>query len=332
MDYQTIIGNLQKKIYHPIYFLTGEEPYYIDKISDYIAENVLNDAEKGFNQTIFYGKDTEVQTIVEASRRFPMMANQQVIIVKEAQELKKIEQLKAYVDHPLNSTILVLNYKYKKLDKRTGFSKSLSKVGVVFESKKLYENQIPRWIENYLAKTNHSIAPQATIMLSEYVGTSLGKVANELDKLVIALPENTKITPEQIEKNIGISKDYNVFELQNALGEKNVLKANKIINYFGANPSSNPIQRTISSLFMFYSKLFTYHFLKDKSERSVAAALGLHPFIAKSYVAAARKYNPKKLYEIIGVLREFDMKSKGFGNISASPAELQKELVYKLLH
>ena len=287
---------------------------------------------KGFNQTVFYGKDTEAQTISEASRRFPMMANQQVIIVKEAQEIKKIEQLKPYVDNPLNSTILVLNYKYKKLDKRTAFSKALEKKGVVFESKKLYENQIPKWIENHLAGLNYSIMPQASAMLAEFIGADLGKVANELDKLIIALPESTKISPEHIEKNIGISKDYNIFELQNALGEKNVLKANKIIKYFGANPNSNPLQRTISSLFMFYSKLFMYHFLKDKSERSVAASLGLHPFIAKSYVAAARNYNPKKLYEIIGILREFDMKSKGFGNNSSSPADLQKELVYKLLH
>ncbi len=332
MDYKTIISNLKKKIYHPIYFLWGEEPYYIDKISDYIAENVLTDAEKGFNQTIFYGKDTEVYTIIEASRRFPMMANQQVIIVKEAQDVKKIEELKAYTANPLNSTILVLNYKYKKLDKRTAFAKSLDKNGVIFESKKVYENKIPGWIETYLHDSQYDITPQAAVMLAEYIGADLSKVANELNKLVIALPKNTKITPEHIEKNIGISKEYNVFELQNALGERNILKANKIINYFGANPSSNPIQRTISSLYMFFAKLFMYHFLPDKSERSVAASLGLHPFIAKSYVAAARKYNPKKLYQIVGILRDYDMKSKGFGNSSTTASDLQKELIYKILH
>ncbi|NQU87152.1 MAG: DNA polymerase III subunit delta [Mariniphaga sp.] len=332
MDYKKILEDLENKIYHPIYFLSGEEPYYIDLISDYIAENVLTEAEKGFNQTVFYGKDTEIQTIIESSRRFPMMANQQVIIVKEAQSLKKIEDLKTYVENPLKSTILVINYKYKKLDKRTGFAKALQKNGILYESARFYENKIPGWIEQYLAESKYSIAPQAAIMLSEYLGANLSKVANELKKLIIALPEKTKITPEHIEKNIGISKDYNVFELQNALGERNVLKANQIINYFGSNPASNPIQRTTSSLYMYFSKLFMYHFLKDKSENSVAGSLGLHPFIAKSYISAAKRYKPHKLFDIVGILREYDMKSKGFGNVSVSGGDLQKEMIYKILH
>ncbi|NOY95974.1 MAG: DNA polymerase III subunit delta [Chlorobi bacterium] len=332
MEYKQIMDNLKKKIYHPVYFLWGDEPYYIDKISDFIAKNVLTDAEKGFNQAVYYGKDTEVQTISEASRRFPMMANQQVIIVKEAQLLKNIEKLKHYVENPLNSTILVINYKYKKLDKRTSFAKALNKHSVVFESKKIYENKIPAWIEEFLSESKYSITPQAAVMLAEYLGAELSKVANELKKLTIALPENTRITPEHIEKNIGISKDYNIFELQNALGERNVLKANQIINYFGTNPGNNPIQRTISSLYMFFAKLFMYHFLPDKSERSVAASLGLHPFIAKSYIRAAKKYHPRRLYNIIGILRDYDMRSKGYGNVSTPPADLQKEMVYKILH
>lgn len=332
MDYKKIIENLENKIYHPIYFLSGEEPYYIDLISDYIASNVLTEAEKGFNQTVFYGKDTEVRTLIEACRRFPMMANQQVIIVKEAQSLKKIEGLKTYVENPLNSTILVLNYKYKKLDKRTGFAKALQKNGVLFESPRFYENKIPAWIEQYLAGPGYSITPQAAVMLAEFLGASLSKISNELKKLIIALPEKTKITPEHIEKNIGISKEYNIFELQNALGARDVLKANRIINYFGENPKTNPIQRTITSLHMFFSKLFMYHFLKDKSENSVAASLGLHPFIAKGYIAAAKRYKPPKIFQIIGTLREYDMKSKGYGNVSASAGDLQREMIFKILH
>ncbi|MBN1820184.1 MAG: DNA polymerase III subunit delta [Prolixibacteraceae bacterium] len=332
MDYTKILEDLENKIYHPIYFLSGEEPYYIDLISDYIEDNVLTDAEKGFNQLVYYGKDTEVNTIIEASRRFPMMANQQVIIVKEAQSLKNIEDLKIYVEKPLRSTILVINYKYKKLDKRIGFVKTIQKNGIFFDSPRIYENKIPDWIEQYLADFKYTITPQAAIMLSEYLGANLSKVANELKKLIIALPEKTKITPEHIERNIGISKEYNVFELQNALGEKNVLKANRIINYFGANPSANPIQRTTASLHMYFSKLFIYHFLKDKSENSVAASLGLHPFFAKSYITAAKRYTPHKLFDIVGILREYDMKSKGYGNSSASEGELQKEMIYKILH
>lgn len=332
MDYYEIIDNLKKKIYHPVYFLYGEEPYYIDKISDYISENILPKEEKGFNQIIFYGKDSEARIIAETCMRYPMVSNQQVVIVKEAQELKDLEILASYIENPLNSTILVINYKYKKLDKRTVFFKSLKKNCILFESKKVYENKIPGWIEDYLSNTGHSITPQASVMISEYIGADLSKLTNELNKLVIAIPSGTKITPDMIEKNIGISKEYNIYELQNALGEKNVLKANKIINYFNSNSSKNPIQRTISSLHLFFSKLFLYHFLKDKTERSVAASLGLHPFIAKSYVSAAKRYSPKKLYQIVGILREYDMKSKGFGNLSTSMEDLQKELIYKIMH
>jgi len=332
MEYNQIMADLRKKVYSPIYFLSGEEPYYIDLISDYIAKNVLTDAEKGFNQTIFYGKDTEIQTIIETSRRFPMMAAFQVVIVKEAQSLKKIEDLKVYAQNPLKSTILVLNYKYKKLDGRTELSKLLAKNGVVFDSKKIYENKIPAWIEGYLSETGFSITPQASAMLSEFLGADLGKVANELNKLTIALPEKTKITPEHIEKNIGISKEYNILELQNALGTKNIFKANQIIQYFGSNPGNNPIQRTIVSLFYYFLKLMNYHELSDKSEGSVAAALGVNPYFVKSYIAAAKKYNMQKLVEIVGILRDYDMKSKGFGNPSASDADLQKEMIYKILH
>ena len=333
MDAKVILENLKKKIYHPIYLFQGDEPYYIDKLSEYIEKNVLSDAEKGFNQSIFYGKDSETQTIAESALRFPMMADKQVIIVKEAQNLKKIENLSYYAEKPLASTILVLNYKYKTLDARTKLVKAIKKNGVLFTSKKIYEYKIPAWIDNFLANRGYKISPQAAQILTAYLGNDLAKIANELNKLIIALKDKKQITPEHIEKNIGFSKDYNVFELQNALGEKNVLKANQIINYFGANEKLNPIQKTIANLYFYFSKLFTYHFLKNKSEQNVAAELRVNPYFAKSYIAAAKRYSPTKLYEIMGILREYDLKSKGMGVSGlVGTAELQKEMIYKILH
>ena len=332
MNYQDILSNLKNKIYHPIYFLMGEESYFIDQISDNIAKNVLTDVEKDFNQHILYGKDTDADSIITHARRFPMMANHQVIIVREAQNIKKIEDLEPYVKNPLKSTILVINYKYKTLDKRKTFTKLIGKAGVLFESKKIYDNQLPAWISSYLTSFNYSIAPQASAMLSEYLGTDLSKVTNELDKLIISLPEQTKITPEHIEKNIGISKDYNIFELQNALGERNVLKTNQITNHFAANPNSNPFPRTISSLYYFFMKILTYHFLEDKSQNAVASSLQVNPFFVRSYVSAAKQYPIKKVVDIMSILREYDMKSKGLGNVSSSAGDLQKEMIYKILH
>lgn len=333
MDFEIILQNLKKNIIHPVYLFQGEEPYFIDVLSDYIEKNLLSEAEKGFNQTVFYGKDSNAVTIAESCLRFPMMASRQVIIVKEAQSLAKIEVMASYAEKPLASTVLVLNYKYKNLDSRTRLAKAIKKNGVVFTSDKIKDYKLPEWIDGYLKNQNYTITPQAAQILTAYLGNDLGKVANELNKLVIAVKNSNKITPEDIEKNIGFSKEFNLFELQNALGEKDALKANQIIQYFGANPTQNPIQRTIVSLFGFYSKLFTIHFLPDKSERNVAAQLGMHPYFAKNMIAASRKYSPTKLYEIIGILREYDVKSKGFEvSTMVDSADLQKEMIYKILH
>lgn len=332
MTFEEIIGNLKKKIYHPIYFLMGEESYYIDLISDYITDNVLTDAEKGFNQTILYGKDTDTHTIMANARRFPMMANQQVLVVREAQNIKAIEELEPYFKNPLNSTILVINYKYKTIDRRKSFCKLIDQKGILFESKKIYDNQLPNWISSYLKDKGYNIAPQAAAMLSEFLGANLSKIANELDKLIISLPVGSQISPEIIEKNIGISKDFNVFELQNALGEKNVLKANRIINYFESNPGPNGNPMIFTILFTFFSKILTYHFLEDKSQNNVASVLQVNPFFIKNYTMAAKNYNIKKLVEIISLLREYDMKSKGSGNVSASQGDLLKEFTYRILH
>ncbi len=333
VTYEEIISDLKKRIFKPVYFLAGEEPYYIDLITDYIEEHVLEEAEKSFNQAIYYGEDTTVTSIIETARRFPMMSTHQVVIVKEAQSLKKIEDLIIYVDKPLLSTILVINYKYKVLDKRTKFFKALDSQGLYFESAKLRDYQVPAWIEKYLMTKGIKTDPSASAMLTEFLGTDLHKIVNELDKLIITMPEGKPvITAPLIEKNIGISKDYNNFELQKAVGEKNILKAGMIVNHFANNPRDNPITLSIASLFSYFTKLLTYHYLTDKSKNNVAAALKVNPYFVKDYEVSASKYNVTKTIQVISLLRTYDMKSKGFGDVSSEPGDLLKELVFKILY
>ena len=332
LTFDQIMADLKNKIYKPIYFLMGDESFYIDQITDYISNNVLVEAEKAFNQTVVYGRDVEVKDIDNLARRYPMMSSHQVIIVKEAQTVKKIEDLVYYAGNPLKSTILVINYKYKKLAKNKKLYKEINKTGLIFESKKLYDNQIPAWISKYLNNKLYTIEPVASALLNDYLGTDLSKIVNELDKLIISLPANSKINTKHIEENIGISKDYNNFELQNALAKKDILKANRIINHFGKNQKDNPIILTISSLYSYFRKILIYHFLKDKSNRNVAATLQVNPYFVKDYQTAARRYNPKKVVDIIAYLREYDLKSKGVGSNNVKPEELLKELVFKILH
>jgi DNA polymerase-3 subunit delta len=324
---------LKKKHYRPVYFLMGEEPYFIDAVADYIAENALPEQEKAFNQVVMYGKDTSVYAVLDAAKRFPMMSQHQVVIVKEAQNLKDIDKLQFYVEKPLKSTILVISHKYKPLDKRLKLYKILdkSKDVAVLESKKLRDYQVPDWITAYLTERGYTIVPAAASLLTEYLGAELGKVANELNKLIITLPVNEKkITLEHIETNVGISKDYNVFELQNALGGKDVLKANRIIEHFARNPGSNPMVMVIMSLYTYFVKILTYHYLPDKSQ--AAAALKVPPFVVRDYEAAARKYPAPKIIRIISILREYDLKSKGVGSSSASDGDLMREMIFKILH
>ena len=332
MTFDQILTDLKNRIYYPVYLLFGEEPYYIDELSDYIEANVLSETEKEFNQTIMYGKETDVPTIISYAKRFPMMANYQVVIVKEAQEVKNIENLLSYVENPLKSTLLVICHKYKKIDKRRAIVKRNEKNGVVFESPKLYENKIPDWIRNYLKTRDYSITPKASMLLSEYLGTDLTRIVNEIGKLTINIPADTEINDDHIEKNIGISKEFNIFELQKALGTKNVYKANQIAFYFASNEKDNPLVRTISVLGSFFVKVMAYHSLKDKSRNSVASALSIHPFFVSDYQQAAKYYSSQRLTKIISFLREYDLKSKGVGNVTTTHGELLKELIFKILH
>jgi DNA polymerase-3 subunit delta len=331
-DVKQIVSDIRTGKIGSIYFLMGEEPYYIDKISDFIQDNVLSEEEKGFNQMVLYGRDVTIEDIVGHAKRFPMMAEHQVIIVKEAQDLSRtIEKLVSYAKQPQTSTVLVFNYKYKTIDKRKSLYKELKKTGVVFESKKLYDNQVPDWIRRVLAGQNYTITPKAALILVEFLGTDLSKITNELNKLRIILPPGTQITPEHIEENIGISKDYNNFELRKALGEKNVVKAHKIINYFADNPKENSIIMTVALLFNFYSQLLHLHGLNDKSPRSVASALRINPYFVNEYLTAARNYPMKKVSQVVATLREFDVKSKGVGANALPQGDLLKELVVRIL-
>jgi DNA polymerase-3 subunit delta len=320
-------GNLK-----PIYFLMGEEPYYIDKISEYIENNVLDEAEKGFNQMVLYGRDISIDDIVSNAKRFPMMAERQVVIVKEAQELsRQIEKLATYATNPQPSTVLVVNYKYKKIDKRKALYKAVNKIGVVYESKKLYENQVADWIRRVLSPRGYTMTPKAAQMLVEFLGTDLSKINNELEKLQLIIPKGNQITPELIEENIGISKDYNNFELRKAVGDKNIVKANQIINYFADNPKDNPIVVTVALLYNFFSQLLQYHGLSDKSPRSVAAKLKINPYFVKEYVAAAHNYPMRNVSQAIATLRTFDLKSKGVNANAVPQGDLLKELLYRIM-
>lgn len=327
-----IIKDIKNKKIAPIYFLMGDEAFFIDQISKVIEDQVLSEDEKGFNQNILYGNDVDISAVVGMAKQFPMGAERQVIIVKEAQHLSRtIDQLESYAEQPQPSTVLVFNFKGRTLDKRKKLYKVLQKSGVVFEAKKLYENQIPDWIETTAKSMQLAIEPKAKFMLTEFLGSDLGRVYSELQKLKIVVPDG-QITAEIVEKNIGISKDYNNFELRNAIETKNSAKAFQIVKYFGQNPKDNPLVVTLSILFQTFSNIILYHTLADKSQSNVAKELGIHPFFVKDASTAAHNYPLKKATRIISMLRETDIKSKGIGATgNVSDGELLNELLVKIL-
>ncbi|HPD94750.1 MAG: DNA polymerase III subunit delta [Bacteroidales bacterium] len=336
-SFNQIIEELKNKIFKPIYFLIGDEAYYIDKISDFIAENVLNETDKAFNQTIVYGRDVSIADIINNSRRFPMTANNQVVIVKEAQNVKNLSELEIYLKAPQPTTLLVICYKEdsgkKAGSKITSMGSQIRQKGVYFESKRLYDYQIPDWIVLYLSQKNIKIDVHAATLLTEYLGNDLSKIANELEKLIITLPEgNPVITAQNVEKNIGISKEFNRFELTKALGEKDSLKAFRIADYFAHNPNSNPYVLTISAIHQYFLKIFKFHYLRDKGKDAVAKEFRVHPFFVNEYINAAKRYPPKKCFVILGLLREYDMRGKGVNNNSTDHGELLRELIFKILN
>ena len=326
-----IVNDIKKGEIKSVYFLMGEEAYYIDAISNFIESTILSEEEKGFNQMVLYGRDVSIDDIVSHAKRYPMMAERQVIIVKEAQDLSRtIEGLVAYVENPQPTTVLVFCYKYKTLDKRKKLSKTIAKNAVLFESKKLYENQVPDWIRRVLSGRGHTITPKAAQMLVEFLGNDLAKINNELQKLQLIMQPGEQITPQLIEENIGISKDFNNFELQKAIGEKNVKRAFAIMQYFHQNPKKNPLVMTVALLYGFFAKLLKYHSLSNKGD--AAKVLKVSPYFVKDYQVAARNYPMKKVSAIISSIRDIDMKSKGVGASNLSQADLLKELLIKIFN
>lgn len=330
---ESILSDLKNGAYSPVYFLMGEEPYYIDLISDYIQNKVLDEAQREFDQTVLYGKETDMRTVINAAKRYPMMAPRQVVIVKEAQLIKDWDDLVYYLQQPLMSTLLVFCYKYGTPDGRKKWFTRLKSTGVVFESPRVRDYEVGAWISRYAKSKGLGIEDKAVVMLAEYLGTDLSKIANELDKLLITKPAGAlRITPEIIEKNIGISKDYNVFELQAALINRDVLKANRIVRYFSENKKSNPLVMVLAQLFNFFSNLMLYHYLPDKSQMAVASELKVNPYFVKDYQKASQVFNAWKTMFIISYIRETDARAKGIDNVSADEGELLKELVFKILH
>ena len=332
MNYKELSLAIRNKNLEPVYFLMGEESYYIDKISNDFATKILNEDEKTLNQIILYGKETTIEKVLLEAKQFPFGSEKRVVIVKEAQNLKNIELLDKYLDNPQMTTILVLAYKSKSIDKRKKFGRELNNKCVVFTSNKLYDNEIPRWILEYTINKGFQIEDSATIILSEHLGSDLSKISNELNKMMLAINRSETITSKLIEYHIGISKDYNIFELQKALGERDVLKANRIINYFAANPKNHNIIPIISNLFYYFQKIMIYHFLKDKSIQSVSSKLKINPFFVKQYQRASDKYSKKQLFNIFKQLKEYDLKSKGINNKNTDTEGLIKELIFKISH
>jgi DNA polymerase-3 subunit delta len=335
---EQVLATLKSRKFAPVYFLQGEESYFIDLISDYIEKNALPEHEKGFNQIICYGKDTSVGNLLTQARRFPMMADKQVIIVKEAQEIADLGRedaqklLESYIERPLPSTILVFNHKHKTLDGRKSLARTLDKQAILVDSKKLYDNKIPEWIMSCLKEKGIGIHPAATQMLADSIGNDLSRLSNEIDKLLINCRDKKEITTDMVQQFVGISKEYNMFELQKALTQKDVLKANQIIMYFEANLKSNPVIVVIATLFTFFCKLLVSHESTDKSEAGLAKLLGVNPFFVKEYQQAMRSYPPAKVIRIIHYLRLADLQAKGVEAGQITEGQIMKELIYKILH
>ena len=335
LTYEEIRQNIKNKQFAPVYFFQGEEPYYIDELTKLLTEHVLDESERDFNQTVVYGSDTDVHAVITAAKRFPMMAERQLVVVKEAKSMKNIEELVHYVQNPQPSTVLVVNYKYAKLDGRKKLAGTIKEKGILFESKKIYENKVPGFIASYLQERKHTIDPKASQMMTDYLGTDLSKLSNELEKLCIAMQSTSqmRVTPELIEANIGISKDFNNYELQSAIAQRNALKANRIIRYFDQNPKDNPMVVTLTVLYGFFSNLMICHFENDKAKPNLMNQLGLRfDFQFADYQHAMSHYNAFKTMEIIALLRQFDAKSKGVDCPSTPSGQLLTELVYRIMH
>jgi DNA polymerase-3 subunit delta len=334
--YDSVMKELKEHHYKPVYYLMGEESYYIDKVSDWIAENVLQPEERDFNQTVLFASDVNASQIVDAAKRYPMMAQYQVLIVKEAQNLKNIEPLEKYLKQPMASTILVMCHKNGKIDgRKREYVKAIQQAGVLMESKKLYDRELPPFIEKYLSARGASIDPKSTQIIADSIGPDLSRLTSELDKLLLAMPEeDRRVTPQLVEDQIGVSKDYNAFELRDAIVNRNILKANRIIKYFDDNPKAGSLYALLPMVFNFFQNLMLAYYCPQKgSQEALAAWLDMKsPWGARDYMTAMRNYSGMKVMQIIGKIREIDAKSKGLDNPNTPPGDLMKELIFFTFH
>ena len=328
-----LTDSLNEGKYMPVYLLTGEENYYIDVVSDFFENNIVEESLRDFDQTVLYGRDTDMRTVISYAKQFPMMSPVKLVLVKEAQDIEKKEWdlLPEYLDHPLDRTLLVFCYRHKKMEKRSAAYKAINSKGYVYERARLYDNQIPDWIGTYVNQYGYSITQKGAVLIADSIGNDLGRIANELSKVFISLKPGDVINEDIIERNIGISKDYNVFELQKAIGRRDVLQCNRIVKYFAANPKDNPIQMVLASLYNYFIKIMIYHQLTNKGE--AASVLKVNPYFVRDYATAANNYPLGKLASCIGYLNEADLRSKGIRNANTvTDGELLKELVFKIIH
>lgn len=331
MTFEQILQDLNNKIFHPVYLLHGEEPYFIDKVSEKVEDTVLNEAERSFNQTVVYGKEADPLALLDVVRRYPMMANYQVVILKEAQQMRGLDKLMNYFEQPLKSTVFVICHKYKTLNKNTKLYKLLKKNAVVLESKKVYDNQVPAFINAIVKGKGFSMKPQTAQLLTEYLGTDISKIEMELEKLMLNVEAGSEINMQHIERYIGISKDYNIFEFINAIATRNTEKAFKISQYFVANPKLNPPVKVIGGIYSFFGKAYTYQFIKNQPDKEVMSALRTWPAAMKDMRSFTSNYSADQAAEVVQILGEYDLRSKGVENVSSDKSPLLTEMVYRML-
>ncbi len=331
MSVEKIINDWKKKVFKPVYWLEGEEEFFIDKAVEYAEQHILSESEASFNLTIFYGKDANWPDVINACRRYPMFAERQVVLLKEAQQMRDIEKLEAYIDNPLSSTILIVSYKEKKLDARKKFTKLVKDKGVLVTTKKLYEKEVPQWTQDLLKAKRLTITPKGLALLIDHIGNDLTRIENEIDKLSVNLGTETNITEDAIEKYIGVSKDYNVFELQSAIASKDLSRSIRIIQYFEANPKAAPIQMVLPSIYSFFSKVFMVFGAGSNDERAIATAIGVNPFFVKDYLKAAGIYSYTGVEKALLLLHQYNLKSVGVGSTNTADASLLKELIVKIM-
>ncbi|HEY5370390.1 MAG TPA: DNA polymerase III subunit delta [Hanamia sp.] len=328
----SIISEWKKNVFKPIYWLEGEEEYFIDEIMEYAEKKILSEADASFNQTVFYGKDANWADIINSCRRYPMFAERQVVLLKEAQQMKDVEKLESYIENPLSSTIFVVSYKGKTLDGRGKFSKLIKKKGEVFLSKKIYENQLPGWISGYLQTNGFKITPKALNLIVDHIGNDLSRIVNEIDKLSLNIGNEKNVTEDDIEKYIGISKEYNIFELQNAFSKKDNGKVIRIIQYFEANPKAVPIQLILPSLYSYFVKILPVYQMGDKSERALKPLFSFNPHLVDQVLDTLKNYSFSQIEQVILLLHHSNLKSIGIDSSGLSPGSIMKELSYKIMN